>query len=135
MVVRKKDGFTRFCVDLTSPRPRPSQPLKTQTTGEKQQGSVTSGLFALAYAHALCLGIRPEQLSFYEEYMWIHLSSCLSAGMLAPFLVLPCQRDTNGKELHGQMQEEVFCICRQPKLPQLPMISCDICEKWYHCRA
>ncbi|XP_025102232.1 uncharacterized protein LOC112568902 isoform X3 [Pomacea canaliculata] len=69
-----------------------------------------------------------------EKYMWIHLSSCLSARMMTPFPVLPCQRDTNGKELHGQMQEEVFCICLQPNYPQLPMISCDICEKWYHCR-
>lgn len=101
---------------------------------QKQKGSVTCGLFALAFAHALCSGLRPERLNFYEENMWIHLRSCLSSGVLTQFPVQPGERDINNKELHGQIQEEVFCICRQPDYPQLPMITCDTCHRFYHKR-
>jgi PHD-finger len=30
------------------------------------------------------------------------------------------------------VQAELFCLCQQPYHADTAMVSCDVCEEWYH---
>ena len=49
-----------------------------------QYGSADCGLFAIAFATAIALGISPEYIHFQQGEMRQHLLTCLSNGMF-PF--------------------------------------------------
>ena len=46
---------------------------------QMQRGSQDSGLFAIAFATALCLGKKPGQLCFDQDRMHTHLLKCIES--------------------------------------------------------
>ena len=55
---------------------------------QQQQGGDDCGLFAIAFAEAICRGVRPELLRFDQSQMREHLLSCFRNQKLTPFPLL-----------------------------------------------
>ena len=99
---------------------------------QMQSGGADCGVFASAYATALCLGLRPERFSFNQELMRSHLLECLEKQKMSSF---PVQRERRRSAKFPVKSEHcfpIFCSCRLPALPNVSMIQCRKCKEWYH---
>ena len=95
---------------------------------QMQYGSVDCGLFAIAFATAIALGISPEYIHFQQGEMRQHLLTCLSNGKLTTF---PFDKNRRAKKRIKVTQIiKLFCKCRLPELGE--MIQCTQCNEWYH---
>ena len=93
---------------------------------QKQQNGCDCGLFALAYATALCLGQNPQSLLFKQSVMRAHLLKCLEEEDMKPF---PC-KTVNRAQKSKTGEIEIFCKCRTQEGGR--MVSCTGCGEWYH---
>ncbi len=85
------------------------------------------GVFAVAFAMALCNEMVPEELTFYQERMRGHLQFCLEDKLMRHF---PSKhRNCSVKTLKTEIVP-VFCKCRRQEKGE--MIECAKCEEWYH---
>ena len=94
---------------------------------QQQRNTNDCGLFALAFATALCSGQEPRHVSFEAGAMREHLLKCLDMEDTEPF---PCVPVLKKKRKHKQDIIEVFCQCRTQEEGR--MAACFICGEWYH---
>ena len=107
--VNCQPGTVKLYDSLRQPIPRPSQKLKEQlchmtyvTDGDilhlewedvkQQSNGIDCGIFAIASAVALCLGVNPTSCNFDNPSMRTHLIICLVMGELCHFPNLGASR-------------------------------------------
>ena len=95
----------------------------------KQAGGFDCGVFAIAYATALCLGESPGKYSFHQAQMRSHLKQCLQNEHFTMFPTIKERRHT-GNNIISQVHIPVYCSCRMPAMN--PMIECHSCHEWFH---
>ena len=95
-----------------------------------QSGCDDCGLFAIAFATALCHGHEPAMKVYDQAKMRKHLRNCLINGKVIPF---PERARAHKRVVEDPMKEEfaVYCICRLPDNGSV-MVQCERCQQWYH---
>ena len=97
----------------------------------KQNGHDDCGIFSIAYAVALCMGMHPGTLMFEQNLMRHHLISCLQLFKFSTFPIKNKRR--RNLKIRSTENIKVFCICRMPDIPHQPdMICCSSCATWFH---
>ena len=85
------------------------------------------GLFAIAFAMAICNDQQPEEQQFDTTIMRRHLLGCLKDKQMRHF---PGQTRRLKSHIRKSEKVEVFCSCRLPE--EGTMICCDCCDEWFH---
>ena len=96
-------------------------------TVQSQQNGCDCGLFALAFATALCSGQNPQCLLFKKSVMRAHLLKCLEDEDIKPF---PCKTVNRAQQRNKTGKIEIFYKCRTQEAGR--MVSCSGCREWYH---
>ena len=100
---------------------------------QQQQGLHDCGLFAIAFSVEVCKGNDASGIVFNQGKMRKHLQACLENGFMSLFPKAKNRKGANFSE-ERTVVEELYCICRMPEMFDERMISCDKCNKWYHCK-
>lgn len=95
-----------------------------------QSGGSDCGLFAIAYAHTLCLGQDPCSKMWTQDIMRRHLVDCFSHGLLSPFPSASKQQHFSSA-VKNTFSFPLFCSCRMPE-DKKGMAQCVECQEWYH---
>ena len=93
-----------------------------------QSGSSDCGLFAVAFATAICVGCDPAASVFNQASMRQHLLKCFHNQRISPFPLRSQKRVIKEPTLE---KLPIFCICRLPDCGDM-MVQCDKCKEWYH---
>ena len=94
----------------------------------QQKGTADCGLYAIAFATALCKGIDPTTVSFDQSMMRTHLWECLEKGHIEEF---PSERrKVDGTKMVALLKVKLCCYCRQPETRQ--MVRCHCCTQFFH---
>ena len=93
-----------------------------------QIGGNDCGIFAIAFATAICNGHKPASTVFDQPRLRKHLMTCLDHSELTPFPARSRKRIT---KVSKKEMLSVHCICRLPDRGDL-MIQCAKCKTWYH---
>ena len=97
---------------------------------QKQSGEADCGLFAIAFATALSLGLHPGAYIFDQSLMRSHLLKCFESGELSMF---PVKKTRRASAKVKKVEEfDVYCTCRMPVTPASELIQCAACKEWYH---
>ena len=97
---------------------------------QHQAGGSDCGLFAIAFAVALCFGLNPSKLNFQQHKMGDHFLHCLAENKFTNF---PFNINPNWKKKKIVTQKEkIFCSCRV--LYDSEMAKCISCDEWFHLR-
>ena len=98
---------------------------------QQQQGTLDCGLFAIAFAVEVCFGRNPQCASFNQKIMREHLYTCLTQGVLTSF---PKISDSEALPRPSPVVHKIhlYCVCHMPEEYDESMISCDICQEWFH---
>ena len=91
-----------------------------------QVGGNDCGVFSIAFATSLCIGINPSSMSYHQDLLRKHLSDCLVAGKISPF---PGKPKKPNRPRH-KIKLCVYCKCRQPEDGR--MVQCGYCKDWFH---
>lgn len=78
---------------------------------QTQTGGDDCGLFAIAFALAICSGNNPCHFTLRQDLMRSHLSSCFGLGVLSPF-PLERRRRKVLQDVRSSKRFPVFCSCR-----------------------
>lgn len=100
--------------------------LKAQNT-QFQKGGSDCGLFAIAFATALCFGTDPASCRYEQDKMRPHFVECVKKQRMTPF---PSTGIRPGRPVKEAI--EVFCSCRLPETTEEKMVQCMACFEWYH---
>ena len=92
-----------------------------------QKNGSDCGVFAIAFAMAICNGQNPEDLKFDIPKMRRHLSECLEDEQMRHF---PSKQHHYCQTTCRRENIPVFCKCRLQEGGD--MICCESCETWYH---
>ena len=95
------------------------------------------GIFVIAFATALCMGIDPYKLNIDQNKSRIHLLKCFEQKNISAFPLTERPRRITGKRVATTKTVKLFCVCHMPyKKDDLatPMAQCFKCMKWYHQR-
>ena len=95
----------------------------------KQAGVNDCGLFAIAYATALCLGKSPGKYRFKQELFRKHLQTCLEREHFTMFPIIIERR--KGDIISMERNICVFCYCRMPQINPMIQWSTESWE-WFH---
>ena len=77
---------------------------------QNQVGGSDCGLFAIAFAVSICLGVNPSKFIYDQENMRRHLTECLENQKFSNF---PFSVNTNWKKKKvTKTREHIYCICR-----------------------
>ena len=87
------------------------------------------GVYAIAFATALCLGKSPQKLIFDESRMRPQLIKCLADGS---FTMFPVRQTRRQAAMKATKHIAVHCTCRMPNVPGIEMIECSSCKNWFH---
>lgn len=102
---------------------------------QMQAGSSDCGLFAIAFAVALCAGRDPHKCSFDQGQMRMHLKQCLEKGELSEFPASKKPRRCTSS-IKSIKTVKVYCICRLPWDRDInlygSLAQCDGCRNWFH---
>ena len=95
---------------------------------QRQSGPNDCGLFAIAFATALCFGEDPTTLGFTQTTMRHHLFSCIQAGKMTQFTT----RSTLRRPKPALKEKlAIYCICRLGD-DGTEMVECSKCQEWFH---
>ncbi len=97
---------------------------------QMQAGGTECGVFALAFATAICFGYSPGKFQFNQPSMRSHLIECLEKQQFTMFPVKKERRQA--RKVKGKETIPLHCVCRMPMIKEAPMIQCSHCKKWYH---
>ena len=97
---------------------------------QMQSGGSDCGLFAIAFATALCHGKSPGRFVFNQAAMRPHLLRCFEEGQISMFPVTKVRR--NKAKVKATETISVYCTCRMTQLPRVTMIECSRCKNWFH---
>jgi len=98
---------------------------------EQQTNSTGCGIYAIAFATALCHG-DPSKLNLNRRIMQSHLWKCMESGSNIDMFPV---KSTTEKSANSPMQIvniKIYCECHQPYNPGEDMAQCSSCDKWYH---
>ena len=95
----------------------------------KQVGTNDCGLFAVAYATAVCHGLDPTTLQFDQQKMREHMFSCIENNCASPFPI--SKEQPRRRAILKTINFEVHCVCHLP-YDGAKMIKCSKCSRWYH---
>ena len=93
-----------------------------------QTNAVDCGVYAIAYAMSLCLGVDPCHLKLNRRNIRQHLWQCFLAEKLLPFPSSRCSIPGHPTKL----QIRIFCSCRRPYEANQAMAECSRCSRWFH---
>ena len=94
---------------------------------QKQAGAKDCGLYAIAIALSLAMGVDPCTREYKQECLRSELFSSLERGEMKPFSSKKVKRRwRNGKVTHIQ----IYCKCRG--IEDGPMTECEECKEWFH---
>ena len=91
-------------------------------------GGSDCGVFAIAFAMAICNGQNPKELTFNISKMRRHLCDCLTDQLMRHFPATP-QRQQHHRSCRTETVQ-VYCRCRLQE--EGPMILCEGCDTWFH---
>lgn len=98
---------------------------------QQQHGTIDCGLFSIAFAVEICLGRNPQYASFDQKKMREHLFTCFRNGAITAFPKrLTSELLPRPSPVHHKVK--VYCNCRMPEEYDEFMISCDLCQQWFH---
>ena len=97
---------------------------------QMQSGGGDCGLFAIAFATALCHGESPGRFVFNQAVMRRHLLKCFEEGKISMFPIKKIRR--NKAKVKATEMISVYCTCRMTQLPKVTMIECSQCKNWFH---
>jgi len=97
---------------------------------QHQYGGSDCGLFALAFATALCTSTDPTACTFDQGQMRAHFLSCLEKGQIDQFPFKERRPISRPVKLETF---DIHCHCRMPDNQKERMILCSgTCKQWYH---
>ena len=88
------------------------------------------GVFALAFATAICCGHSPGKFQFDQQLMRTHLIGSLEKQQFTMFPIKKERRQA--RKIKSSESIPLHCICRMPLIKKAPMIQCSHCKQWYH---
>ena len=94
-----------------------------------QTNGCDCGVYAIAYATALCLRTSPSKLIFDENAMRPHLVKCLQDGK---FTMFPVRKRSRKGAMKATRKIPIYCVCRMPSVGGAAMIQCSNCQEWFH---
>ena len=99
---------------------------------QQQEGVHECGLFAIAFAVAVCFDRKPESLYFNQKLMRKHLIKCLNNEL---FELFPFKTTAENipRPTPSLRSIKLFCVCNMPECYDKMMIQCDNCNDWFHC--
>ena len=96
---------------------------------DQQTNGTDCGVFAIAFATALCYNMDPTSLKFNRRAIRAHLLDSLKNGYIGIFPFE--EKSSAGYEETVAMP--VYCDCRLPYNPTKDqMAECTNCKKWFH---
>ena len=104
---------------------------------QHQNGADDCGLFAIAFAKALCAGKDLHLLSFDQKKMRQHLQSNLEGGTITGFPSAAKPQRSQRRRVKISRYIQIYCHCRLPWSLQSykkfgNLIQCSQCKEWYH---
>ena len=101
-----------------------------------QEGTNDCGLFAIAFATALCNGVDPYSLSLDQKSMREHLLNCFEEGEMLPFPLSSQPRRFRRRRVRKVQKVPVYCHCRLPwdrrDTSHGSLAQCRKCKEWFH---
>ncbi|XP_071849794.1 uncharacterized protein [Apostichopus japonicus] len=94
----------------------------------QQQDSRSCGVYALAFASALCLHIEPSTLNFSQSRMYPDLKRCLQEERMT---LIGAEKGSNLSKVNKRIVAKIYCTCRGPDVGNT-MMQCFICMEWFH---
>ena len=94
---------------------------------QSQYNACDCGVFAIAFATALCEGKRPEELLFNNEALRKHLLKCFQEDCISQF---PWKTVKRGFKVKNRKRIDIFCKCRTQEGGK--MIQFADCQEWFH---
>ena len=87
-------------------------------------------MFAIAFTTHIVNGLDVGSAKFDIKLMREHLIKCLEKSKMTPF---PLSKGSKVKYCKSeQLIIDVYSICNSVYDPSIPMVACDICNKWCH---
>ena len=103
---------------------------------QRQSGGSDCGLFAIAFATALCSSDNPHGLSYHQVKMRDHLHHCLTTERMASFPSSEKPRRWGQHRLTTKKDMNVYCTCCLPWFKadnsRGGQIQCHMCWEWHH---
>ena len=103
---------------------------------QRQAGSSDCGVFAIAFANALCRGCDPHTISIDHNVSRGHLLACFLNKALSMFPQSRKPRRIARRRILIEKKVKLFCHCRLPYSKRDrtlgPMAQCSKCREWYH---
>ena len=96
---------------------------------QHQKGASDCGLYSIANAVALTLGIHPCAVIWLQNEMRQHLVTCFQDKTMKMFPHSPSYLQPNHKKSHYVIS--VYCVCFR-HIPGAEMVNCNSCKNWYH---
>ena len=95
----------------------------------QQSNGTDCGVFALAFATALCYQLNPSSLKFNRRAIRSHLWESLQSGHMNMF---PYE-ETSRKDMARAVSIPIYCNCRMPyNASKHQMAECTQCKTWFH---
>ena len=79
---------------------------------QKQSGTYDCGLFVVAFATCLAIGVQPGSFTFKQQEMRRHLYKCLDNGKMQMFPVLKTRSGCSSVKSNDTI--DIYCTCRMP---------------------
>lgn len=96
---------------------------------QQQSNGTDCGVFAIAFATALCYQLNPASLKFNRQVIRAHLWDSIQNGYLGIF---PFE-EASSKEVDRSLTIQVYCDCHLPYNPNKNrMAECSECKQWFH---
>ena len=96
----------------------------------QQMNGSDCGVFAIAFAAALCYGQDPSKMIFQIRNIRSYLWNCLTNGHIDMF---PSAQRMSDVPNSKSILLPIYCKCRLPYIKQEDdMVECSSCHKWYH---
>ena len=103
---------------------------------QSQNGADDCGVFAIAFATSLCIGVDPHLLSLNQDEMREHLINCFEEGEMLPFPPAATPRRFGRRRVKKVEKVRVYCNCRLPwdrhDTSLGSLAQCHRCKEWYH---
>ena len=100
-----------------------------ETVTQQMNGS-DCGMFAIAFAAALCYGQDPSKMIFQIRNTRSYLWNCFTNGHIEMF---PSVQRMSNVQPSKTFLLPIYCKCRLPYVKQEDdMVECSSCHKWYH---
>jgi len=95
-----------------------------------QAGAVDCGLFAVAMALDIAMGVDPFEHDFIQCGIRSHFVRCIADQHFTPFPRTRQKAFGGYPRIVSSVSVEIFCVCRWIETDDMAM--CDVCKVWYH---